>query len=105
LTQLADRAAEIARLYEDSDRAAFGRPWTRREMLLGFTVAVADLAKLVQAVEGVRCIPRADERLEHELADCLWSLLVIAGLYGVDIEQAFLLNMDQLEAQLKSQTG
>jgi NTP pyrophosphatase (non-canonical NTP hydrolase) len=62
-------------------------------------------ARRLEAAEGVRRIPKAEARLEHELADCLWSLLVIAGLYGVDIEQAFLLNMDQLEAQLKSQTG
>jgi NTP pyrophosphatase (non-canonical NTP hydrolase) len=70
------------------------------DVVLGFVGDVGDLAKLIQAAEGVRRIPQAEARLEHELADCLWSLLVLAGLYGVDLEQAFTKTMDELEEHL-----
>ena len=35
------------------------------------------------AASGVRDIPDARRKLEHELADCLWSVLVLADAYGV----------------------
>ena len=58
---------------------------------------VGDLMKLVQAAAGVRAIPDARARLAHELADCLWSVMVLADLHGIDLEQAFLETMDALE--------
>jgi NTP pyrophosphatase (non-canonical NTP hydrolase) len=64
---------------------------------------VGDLMKLVLAQEGVRAIPDAESKLAHELADCLWSVLVLADLYGVDLEQAFLDSMDNLEHHIRAQ--
>ena len=49
------------------------------ELTLGLVGDVGDLVKLVQAHEGVRAIENARPALEHELADVLWSLLVIAN--------------------------
>ena len=68
--------------------------------MLGFLGDVGDLAKLVQGKAGVR--PRADldGALAHELADCLWSVIVLADCYDVDLEQAFTSTMDELAAQL-----
>jgi NTP pyrophosphatase (non-canonical NTP hydrolase) len=50
---------------------------------------VGDLAKLVQAKEGIREIANVDEKLAHELADCLWCVLVLANKYHIDLEGAF----------------
>ncbi len=61
---------------------------------------VGDLAKLVQAHEGVRSIEDAREALEHELADVLWSVMVIADRCGVDLAIAFEKTMDDLHAAL-----
>jgi hypothetical protein len=36
---------------------------------------VGDLMKLVMAKEGAREIQDVDEKLQHELAACLWSVL------------------------------
>lgn len=58
---------------------------------------MGDLVKLVQANNGIRDIPDARIRLEHELADCLWSVCVLADAYAIDLEQAFLGTMDELE--------
>jgi NTP pyrophosphatase (non-canonical NTP hydrolase) len=59
--------------------------------------------KLVQAASGVRDIPDARARLAHELADCLWSVLVLADAYGIDVERAFFDTMDELEQRLSTQ--
>ena len=42
---------------------------------------------------------RAD--LEHEISDCLWSLLVLADRYEVDVASAFTNTMDGIEASLR----
>src|SRR3569833_1033846 len=78
-----------ARATRRTKPATHGRPWTREELALGFVGDVGDLAKLVQAMEGVRAIPDAKTKLAHELADCLWSLMTLADAYDVDLEQAF----------------
>lgn len=66
------------------------RPWSIGETMLGFTTDVGDLARLVMEAEKLR--PESDdlhERIEHELADCLWSVLTLADELGVDLEEAF----------------
>jgi NTP pyrophosphatase (non-canonical NTP hydrolase) len=94
---LLDRAMEIRRGYAALEKQRYGRAWTREEVLQGFVGDVGDLAKLAMARAGIRRIPDAREKLAHELADCLWSILVLSELYGVDLEEAFGRTMDELE--------
>ena len=101
--ELAQRALAIRRQYAAFEQRRYGRAWTRQELALGFVGGVGDLVKLALAHEGVRAIPDAAEKLAHELADCLWSLLVLADAYQVDLQQAFLRTMDDLEAYLAAQ--
>ena len=95
---LADRAWAIRLRYAELETLRHGRPWSREEVMLGFVGDVGDLAKLAQAVEGMRAIPDAQARLAHELADCLWSVMTLARLHEVDLEASFLATMDELEA-------
>jgi NTP pyrophosphatase (non-canonical NTP hydrolase) len=90
-------------MYATLEQRTHGRAWTHEEIALGFVGDVGDLVKLVMAQEGVRQIPDAQSRLAHELADCLWSVLVLAGVYGIDLEEAFLHTMDNLERQITTQ--
>jgi NTP pyrophosphatase (non-canonical NTP hydrolase) len=99
--RLRDRALEIRRQYADLERQRYGRPWTAQEIALGFVGDMGDLAKLIQAASGVRDLPDARAKLAHELADCLWSVLVLADTYGIDLERAFLDTMDELEQHLR----
>src|ERR1039457_3772719 len=69
--------------------AQCGRTWTTEELALGFVGDVGDLAKLVMASAGTRDIPNHRELLGHELADCLWAVLVIAARTGVDLAAEF----------------
>lgn len=101
--ELEQRALAIRGQYASLERRRYGRAWTREEIALGFVGDVGDLMKLALAREGVRAIPDAAEKLAHELADCLWSLLVLADAYEVDLQQAFLRTMDELEAYLVAQ--
>ena len=98
--RLCDRAIEIRRQYADWERERHGRSWTEEELALGFVGDVGDLMKLVQAASGVRDIPDTEARLAHELADCLWSVLVLADAFGVDLERAFVQTMDEIEQRL-----
>jgi NTP pyrophosphatase (non-canonical NTP hydrolase) len=61
---------------------------------------VGDLVKLVMAENGHREIPDCKHKLEHELADCLWSIIVLANLHEIDLEKSFLKTMDELERNL-----
>jgi NTP pyrophosphatase (non-canonical NTP hydrolase) len=95
---MTERAWEIRRLYERLETKRYGRAWTRQELALGFMVDIGDLMKLIQAKEGVRDVADADAKIAHELADCLWAVMILARLYEVDLETAFSATMDDLEA-------
>lgn len=100
LSQLSTRAMQIHAAFADRARREGTRPWTREEVMQGFVGDVGDLMKLVMAKAGARPAADADRRLAHELSDCLWSVLVLAELYGVDLEQAFPATMDGIGAKL-----
>jgi NTP pyrophosphatase (non-canonical NTP hydrolase) len=70
--------------------------------MLGFVGDVGDLAKLVIAQEGAREIPGGRDALAHELADCLWSVLVLANAYEIDIVREFQQTMRQLSMHIRS---
>ena len=97
---LVRRAMEVRRQYAVLEQATYGRAWTREEVALGFVGDVGDLMKLILAKNGVRAIPDAEQKLAHELADCLWSVLVLSQMYGIDLECAFLQTMDNLEQHI-----
>lgn len=102
-SQLAARAQQIRSKYEQLEQQKYGQSWTPAQIMEGFVVDVGDLMKVVQAKQGIRPEESVDEKLEHELADCLWSLLILADKYNVDLETAFLQNMKTLEASLDKQ--
>jgi NTP pyrophosphatase (non-canonical NTP hydrolase) len=67
---------------------------------MGFAGDVGDLLKIVMAKENLRRMENVDAKLAHELSDCLWSVLVLASHYGIDIEKEFLQTMDSLEQRI-----
>jgi NTP pyrophosphatase (non-canonical NTP hydrolase) len=97
---LMKRAMDVRRQYAELEQAKYGRAWTREDVLQGFVGDVGDLAKLSMALGGIRDIPDAPQKMAHELADCLWSILALSALYGVDLEQAFIQTMDELERHI-----
>ncbi len=98
--ELTARAMQIRQRYAEFEKSKYGTSWTNEELALGFVGDVGDLAKLVMAVNGRREISDAREKLEHELADCLWSVIVLANAHTIDLERAFVQTMDELERSL-----
>ena len=103
--ELLQRALAVRTLYAEFERRNYGSQWTTEELALGLVGDVGDLAKLILAREGRRHIPDAPEKLAHELADCLWALMVLARACDVDLEQAFLHTMADLEQYLGRTTS
>lgn len=101
LAELTARAMQIRQRFAAMEQARHGRAWTREELMQGFVVNVGDLMRLVMAKAGTRSVDDVDRKLAHELADCLWSLLVLAKLYDVNLEKEFLATMSELEAKLQ----
>lgn len=101
LAQLTARAMEVQRRFHETATARGGRPWTREEVMQGFVGDVGDLMKLTMAKAGARPVADLDRKLAHELSDCLWSVLVLAQLYGVDLEKEFPATMDEVENKLQ----
>jgi NTP pyrophosphatase (non-canonical NTP hydrolase) len=100
---LARRAWEVRQQYAALEQRNYGRPWTREEVAIGFVGDVGDLMKLVMAHAGVRTTADADSKLAHELADCLWAVLVLARLYEIDLQETFIQTMDGLARHIASQ--
>jgi NTP pyrophosphatase (non-canonical NTP hydrolase) len=102
LSPLIRRALEIKVLYDELNDDKRGRTWTNEEFTLGFVGDVGDLAKLVMAQEGAREMPGGRAALGHELADCLWSVLILADAYGIDVADEFARAMNELSASIRS---
>lgn len=101
LSEAQQRAVEIRSLYAQLETKRYGRAWNIQEIMLGFQGDVGDLAKLVQGAAGVRQFDHLDAQLAHELADCLWSVLVLADMLDVNLELAFKQTMAQLETAIQ----
>lgn len=101
LKELSKRAVEIKKRYSKMEMEKFGKEWTSAQVMQGFVGDVGDLMKLVMAKEGIREIEDVDGKMAHELADCLYSVFVLAERYGINIEQVFVKTMDELEGRLK----
>lgn len=94
------RALSIRGRYVEFEKQHYGKSWTSEEIALGLVGDIGDLVKLVMAESGRRNIPDSKRKLEHELADCLWSIIVLAKLHDIDLEKSFLDTMDTLERHL-----
>jgi NTP pyrophosphatase (non-canonical NTP hydrolase) len=103
IERLQKRAAEIRNLYARREMEKFGKKWTNAQIAQGFVGDVGDLMKLVMAKEGVREIEDVDDKLAHELADCLYCVLLLSERYGVNVEEAFEKAMNEIEKGLEKQ--
>lgn len=100
--QISQKAIDIRNKYSKLEKKKYGQEWTREQIAMGFAGDVGDLMKLVMAKSGVRDadIENLDEKLAHELSDCLWSVLVLADKYNIDLEKSFLNTMANLEKRI-----
>ena len=105
LEDLTRAALRVHDLYDQLNLKARGRVWTREEFMLGFVGDVGDLSKLVMAEEGARTMPGGRAALGHELADCLWAVLILAHKYDIDLAAEFTRTMAELDQAITRQLG
>ncbi len=97
------RALEVREKYNQLNVDHGHEPWDGKAFAMGFVGDTGDLLKLVMAKSNLRNLSGVDDvdaKLGHELADCLWSLMVLAGYYNIDLEQEFLKTMDDLDTRI-----
>ena len=92
---LEQRAMEIRRKYDQLNKAREGQSWSTQKLAHGFKKDVADLITILEAKQ------MDQKKLNHELADCLWSVLVIAHKLEIDLERAFWTTMGELDQRFK----
>ncbi|MCB9800634.1 MAG: nucleotide pyrophosphohydrolase [Pseudomonadales bacterium] len=101
--QIIQKALAVRQKYFQLEKEKYGREWTPQELMSGFVGDVGDLSKLIQAKSGVREIDDVDEKLKHELSDCLWSIIILADQYNIDLEKEFGQTMNSLEERISNE--
>ncbi len=96
-SELVSKAREVKEKYRETSQQQVGVA----EYAKGFMGDVGDLVKLVMAKNEFRKGENVDEKLVHELSDCLWSILVIADELEIDIGSKFMEEMDILRKKIE----
>ncbi len=100
LQKIINRALDLRRQYEIKETELYGSPHTTVDIAQAFAGDVNNLVKLIEAEQGQRVIANSKEKLEAQLAHCLWSVVVLAQIHNVNLETAFMETMDRLENHL-----
>ena len=91
---------DLRRQYEEKEKQLYGSPLTDEDIAQGFLGDVNNLVKLVMAEHGKREVANSKEKFESQLAHCLWSVIVLAQMHNLKLEQSFMEAMDRLENHL-----
>jgi NTP pyrophosphatase (non-canonical NTP hydrolase) len=100
--ELSKRAVEVSKRY-DRLNARQSAAWNEQDIMAGFVGDVGDLSKIIMAKNGLRRMDDVDAKLAHELSDCLWSVLVLADKYGIDLAKEFQKTMDGLDKRVSAE--
>lgn len=100
LQEAQQRALEIRNKYAQLELKQNGSSWNDIDIMLGFVTDVGELSELVAAKSGKRFVDDVDKKLAHEISDCLWSVLVLANNFGIDIETEFNKTMQMLDEKI-----
>lgn len=96
------RAIEIRNRYDELNLSKRGVAWNEQQLMAGFVGDVGDLSKIIMAKHGLREMDNVDSKLAHELADCLWSILVLSNKYDVNLPSEFMKTMDELDKRIEA---
>lgn len=100
LQKLINRAMDLRSQYEKKEKQLYGSPSTAEDIARGFLGDVNVLVKVLQPEQGKHEILNRREKLGSQLSHCLWSVIVLARMHDIDLEQSFMEAMDRLENHL-----
>lgn len=96
------KALFIKNFYIQKQREKGRDIWTASDYMAGFVSDIGELSELVSAKKGIRTIEDVDQKLEHELNDCLYSIIVLADEFNIDLASTFSKNMDSLAERIET---
>ena len=105
LKLLTKKAEKIKEKYEELNRIKGKKPWTVSEYTQGLIGDAGDLMKLIMIKKNYRGknTREINKKIRHELADVLWSAIVIAQELNIDLEEEFIINMEYLKQKLSEE--
>ncbi len=101
--ELLEAAVRVREKYNQLNERDNNGAWDGDKLMAGFVGDVGDLSKIIMAKSGYRAMDDIDEKLRHELSDCLWSVLVLANYYDIDLESQFVESMNDLETRVETE--
>lgn len=87
--QLEQKALGLRKKLVELQKHEYGREWTNEEIYMGLVGDIGDLGKFIMTKEGRRSTKDGAEKLSDELMDCLWSVIVLANKFDINIEKSF----------------
>lgn len=93
-------AREVDALYQAKDTERMGRPWSLTELLSQCAADWGELAEQIGKHQGFRPGAYDHRAAAHELGDPQWALMVIADRLEIDLSEALLGTMAELQARL-----
>jgi hypothetical protein len=98
--KLVNRALDLQRQYAEKEKELYGSPSTGERLAEGFLGDARNLQRMIAALPDRAPTAGGEEKVAALLAHCLWSVIVLAGMQGIDLETSFMETMDRLEAHL-----
>lgn len=86
--------------YDDWAKKNNVREWGLLERTTGLVTDVGELTEYVMVHMGYRSGESNQEKLKHEICDCIWALICIADYVNVDIKNEFSNLIKELDARL-----
>jgi NTP pyrophosphatase (non-canonical NTP hydrolase) len=98
-------AIDVKDLYDRLNKKSDQSLWSAEDYLSGLMGDIGDLHKLLMAKNNKRSYKgkdmTLDQAIEHEMADIVWSILVLAKMHNVDIDKAFSDTMTKLKTDIE----
>lgn len=78
-----------------------GKPWGIYQRLNDLVEETGELANAIQVKEGWKTKNRAKAELVNSVCDVLYSILLIAELYNIDLEKEYPDVLGEIEGRIK----
>jgi NTP pyrophosphatase (non-canonical NTP hydrolase) len=102
--EVIQKARGVSSLYDELNREQGHSKWELQHYVQGFMEDLGSLARLSMMKVGMRApFDDLDEKLKHEICDCLWSTIRIADALNIDLEVEFPKQMDKLAKRIKEE--
>lgn len=99
--EILKKAKAIQKQYKKLNKEKGNRKWETGEYLQGLVGDIGELSQLIMSKNNYRNDSWTKEQIEHELSDCLWSIMAIANELDIDLEKSFLETMNELEQKIR----